>query len=265
MGRGVGYLLKVGWSMSRTSSPRSAVWTAPLSSRPPGRAGERAEAQGVADMTMGIAGGAGGTVSGIVVGTVGYPSASSACSSPPSCSFCSSCERRPCAGVRRRRPAARLVCTVASIRLGANKHSAGKRGDESGGQATHIGSPDARRCRGAHAVADGARTPDGVAGYAFFGLRSAPSTPPPPTVTTECSTATAGVAGCSCRRCPSGSGATSATTAPTTVAARSFDAHSTSESSTTTSRTSTGRRMAPPRKTTAGSSATICDRTATSS
>jgi MFS family permease len=34
---------------------------------------ERARTQGVADMTMGIAGGAGGTVSGIVVGSVGYP------------------------------------------------------------------------------------------------------------------------------------------------------------------------------------------------
>jgi MFS family permease len=57
-------LLGLGWSMATIAG--STLLTASVA------ADERAEAQGVADMTMGIAGGAGGTVSGIVVGTVGY-------------------------------------------------------------------------------------------------------------------------------------------------------------------------------------------------
>jgi MFS family permease len=57
-------LLGLGWSMATIAG--STLLTASVA------ADERAEAQGVADMTMGIVGGAGGTVSGIVVGTVGY-------------------------------------------------------------------------------------------------------------------------------------------------------------------------------------------------
>ncbi len=57
-------LLGLGWSMATIAG--ATLLTASVAPD------ERAEAQGVADMTMGIAGGAGGTVSGIVVGTVGY-------------------------------------------------------------------------------------------------------------------------------------------------------------------------------------------------
>jgi MFS family permease len=57
-------LLGLGWSMATIAG--ATLLTASVA------ADERAEAQGVADMAMGIAGGAGGTVSGIVVGTVGY-------------------------------------------------------------------------------------------------------------------------------------------------------------------------------------------------
>lgn len=57
-------LLGLGWSMATIAG--ATLLTASVAP------GERAEAQGVADMAMNIAGGAGGTVSGIVVGTVGY-------------------------------------------------------------------------------------------------------------------------------------------------------------------------------------------------
>ena len=57
-------LLGLGWSMATIAG--STLLTAAIA------ADQRAEAQGVADMAMGVAGAAGGTVSGIVVGTVGY-------------------------------------------------------------------------------------------------------------------------------------------------------------------------------------------------
>ena len=58
------FLLGVGWSMASISG--SAIISA---ATPPE---QRARTQGVADMTMGIVGGIGGTISGIVLGTVGY-------------------------------------------------------------------------------------------------------------------------------------------------------------------------------------------------
>jgi MFS family permease len=58
-------LLGLGWSMATISGAALLIEAVPSE--------ERARTQGVADMTMGIAGGAGGTVSGIVVGSVGYP------------------------------------------------------------------------------------------------------------------------------------------------------------------------------------------------
>lgn len=57
-------LLGLGWSMATIAG--STLLTASV------LADQRAEAQGVADMVMGIAGAAGGIVSGIVVGTVGF-------------------------------------------------------------------------------------------------------------------------------------------------------------------------------------------------
>jgi MFS family permease len=57
-------LLGLGWSMATIAGATLLTTSVP--------ADERAETQGVADMAMGIAGGTGGTVSGIVVGTVGY-------------------------------------------------------------------------------------------------------------------------------------------------------------------------------------------------
>lgn len=57
-------MLGLGWSMATISGATLLIEaTAPEA---------RARAQGVADMTMGVAGGAGGTVAGIVVGTLGY-------------------------------------------------------------------------------------------------------------------------------------------------------------------------------------------------
>jgi MFS family permease len=58
-------MLGLGWSMATISGAALLIEAVPSA--------ERARTQGVADMTMGIAGGAGGTVSGIVVGSVGYP------------------------------------------------------------------------------------------------------------------------------------------------------------------------------------------------
>ena len=58
-------MLGLGWSMATISGAALLIDAVPSE--------ERARTQGVADMTMGIAGGAGGTVSGIVVGSVGYP------------------------------------------------------------------------------------------------------------------------------------------------------------------------------------------------
>jgi MFS family permease len=57
-------MLGLGWSMATISG--SALLVAAVPSE------EQARTQGVADMTMGFAGGAGGTVSGIIVGSVGY-------------------------------------------------------------------------------------------------------------------------------------------------------------------------------------------------
>jgi MFS family permease len=57
-------LLGLGWSMATIAGATLLTASVP--------ADERAETQGVADMCMGLAGGIGGTVSGIVVGTVGY-------------------------------------------------------------------------------------------------------------------------------------------------------------------------------------------------
>jgi predicted MFS family arabinose efflux permease len=57
-------LLGLGWSMATISGAALLITAVPPR--------ERARTQGVADMAMGIAGGAGGTVSGIVVGSVGY-------------------------------------------------------------------------------------------------------------------------------------------------------------------------------------------------
>jgi MFS family permease len=57
-------MLGLGWSMATISGAALLIAAVP--------SGERARTQGVADMTMGMAGGAGGTVSGIVVGSVGY-------------------------------------------------------------------------------------------------------------------------------------------------------------------------------------------------
>jgi MFS family permease len=61
-------MLGLGWSMAMISGAVLVIAGVPPE--------ERARTQGVADMTMGIAGGAGGTVSGIVVGSVGYPTLS---------------------------------------------------------------------------------------------------------------------------------------------------------------------------------------------
>jgi MFS family permease len=58
-------MLGLGWSMATISGAALLIEAVPSA--------ERARTQGVADMTMGIAGGAGGTISGIVVGSVGYP------------------------------------------------------------------------------------------------------------------------------------------------------------------------------------------------
>jgi MFS family permease len=57
-------MLGLGWSMATISGATLLIEATPPE--------ERARTQGVADMTMGIAGGAGGTVAGIVVGTLGY-------------------------------------------------------------------------------------------------------------------------------------------------------------------------------------------------
>ncbi len=57
-------MLGLGWSMATISSATLLIEATPPE--------ERARTQGVADMTMGIAGGAGETVSGIVVGSLGY-------------------------------------------------------------------------------------------------------------------------------------------------------------------------------------------------
>jgi MFS family permease len=57
-------LLGLGWSMATIAGATLLTTSVPSE--------ERAETQGVADMCMGLAGGIGGTVSGIVVGTVGY-------------------------------------------------------------------------------------------------------------------------------------------------------------------------------------------------
>ena len=57
-------MLGLGWSMATISGAALLIAAVPSE--------ERARTQGVADTTMGIAGGAGGTVSGIVVGSVGY-------------------------------------------------------------------------------------------------------------------------------------------------------------------------------------------------
>jgi MFS family permease len=57
-------MLGLGWSMATISGAALLIAAVPSE--------ERARTQGVADMTMGIAGGAGGTVAGIVVGSVGY-------------------------------------------------------------------------------------------------------------------------------------------------------------------------------------------------
>jgi MFS family permease len=58
-------MLGLGWSMATISGAALLIEAVPSE--------ERARTQGVADMTMGVAGGAGGTISGIVVGSVGYP------------------------------------------------------------------------------------------------------------------------------------------------------------------------------------------------
>jgi MFS family permease len=58
-------MLGLGWSMATISGAALLIEAVPSE--------ERARTQGVGDMTMGVAGGAGGTVSGIVVGGVGYP------------------------------------------------------------------------------------------------------------------------------------------------------------------------------------------------
>jgi MFS family permease len=57
-------MLGLGWSMATISGAALLIAAVPSE--------ERARTQGVADMTMGFAGGAGGTISGIVVGSVGY-------------------------------------------------------------------------------------------------------------------------------------------------------------------------------------------------
>ena len=57
-------MLGLGWSMATISGAALLVAAVPSE--------EQARTQGVADMTMGFAGGAGGTVSGVVVGSVGY-------------------------------------------------------------------------------------------------------------------------------------------------------------------------------------------------
>ena len=57
-------MLGLGWSMATISGAALLVAAVPSE--------EGARTQGVADMTMGLAGGAGGTASGIVVGSVGY-------------------------------------------------------------------------------------------------------------------------------------------------------------------------------------------------
>lgn len=57
-------LLGLGWSMATIAGATLITSSVPAT--------ERAETQGMADMTMGLVGGTGGIVSGIVVGTVGY-------------------------------------------------------------------------------------------------------------------------------------------------------------------------------------------------
>ena len=57
-------MLGLGWSMATISGAALLIAAVPSE--------EQARTQGVADMTMGVAGGAGGIVSGIVVGSVGY-------------------------------------------------------------------------------------------------------------------------------------------------------------------------------------------------
>jgi MFS family permease len=57
-------LLGLGWSMATISGATLLTSAAAID--------ERARTQGVADMSMGVVAGIGGTVSGVVVGTVGY-------------------------------------------------------------------------------------------------------------------------------------------------------------------------------------------------
>jgi MFS family permease len=61
-------LLGLGWSMGTISGSTLLTVAMPVE--------ERAAVQGIADMTMGVVAGTGGTISGIVVGTVGYPALS---------------------------------------------------------------------------------------------------------------------------------------------------------------------------------------------
>jgi MFS family permease len=64
------FLLGVGWSMATISGSTILIATTPPA--------ERAEVQGVADMTMGLMGGAGGIMAGFVVGAFGFAALSSA-------------------------------------------------------------------------------------------------------------------------------------------------------------------------------------------
>ncbi len=61
-------LLGLGWSMATISGATLLTNAVPVT--------ERAATQGIADMTMGMVAGVGGTLSGVVVGTVGYPALS---------------------------------------------------------------------------------------------------------------------------------------------------------------------------------------------
>jgi MFS family permease len=61
-------LLGLGWSMATISGATLLTMTVPIE--------ERASVQGIADMMMGVVAGAGGIMSAIVVGTVGYPALS---------------------------------------------------------------------------------------------------------------------------------------------------------------------------------------------
>jgi MFS family permease len=58
-------LLGLGWSMATIAGATLLTESVP--------AEERAATQGIADMTMGVVAGTGGTIAGIVVGVVGYP------------------------------------------------------------------------------------------------------------------------------------------------------------------------------------------------